>query len=136
MAAISTHDLPTVAGLWDGSDLKTQSDLGLEPNEASTNAIRDRLARNGGLPDDAHAEAAVVAAHGLLARAPCLLRSATLDDAIAVPERPNLPGADAARPNWALALPMALEQIQVSALAHQVAASLRASTNLSTEEIP
>jgi len=34
---------------------------------------------------------------------------ATLDDAIAVPERPNLPGTVAEWPNWSLALPLPLE---------------------------
>src|SRR5437016_4830150 len=29
MAAVTTHDLPTVAGLWTGSDMRTQQELGL-----------------------------------------------------------------------------------------------------------
>src|SRR5581483_9399573 len=45
MAAITTHDLPTVAGLWSGADLERQRQLGLEPNEESTASIRDRLSR-------------------------------------------------------------------------------------------
>ena len=49
MAAITTHDLPTVAGLWDGSDLDAQRDLGLDPNEESTREIVERLAKMGDL---------------------------------------------------------------------------------------
>ena len=40
LAAITTHDLPTVAGLWTGSDLEVQQELGLSPNEAGTREIR------------------------------------------------------------------------------------------------
>jgi 4-alpha-glucanotransferase len=29
LAAVTTHDLPTVAGLWSGADLRTQQRLGL-----------------------------------------------------------------------------------------------------------
>ena len=33
LAAVTTHDLPTVAGLWTGADLAAQRALGLAPNE-------------------------------------------------------------------------------------------------------
>ncbi|MEC4629978.1 4-alpha-glucanotransferase, partial [Bacillus safensis] len=36
LAAVTTHDLPTVAGLWTGSDLRKQRKLHLKPNEEST----------------------------------------------------------------------------------------------------
>jgi 4-alpha-glucanotransferase len=124
MAAITTHDLPTVAGLWDGSDLETQRKIGLNPNEESTNEIHERLATAGGLAD-APVKDAVLAAHRLLARAPALLLSATLDDAIGEPQRPNIPCADGKYPNWSLALPVPVEDLQSHALTNQVAATLR-----------
>ena len=40
LAAVTTHDLPTIAGLWSGSDLEAQTRLGLSPNEAGTARIR------------------------------------------------------------------------------------------------
>jgi 4-alpha-glucanotransferase len=43
LAAVTTHDLPTIAGMWSGSDLNEQSRLGLEPNVESTRAIHGRL---------------------------------------------------------------------------------------------
>ena len=49
LAAVTTHDLPTVAGLWTGADLEEQRRLGLRPNEAGTASIRDRLAERGRL---------------------------------------------------------------------------------------
>src|SRR5581483_11751098 len=129
VAAVTTHDLPTVAGLWDGSDLHSQRRLGLEPNEAATEAIRRRLAAAGRLPAEAEPAAVVIAAHQLLARAPSVLLTATLDDAVAEPERPNMPGADDQRPNWCLALPVTVEGLEQHALARQVASTLAEAVN-------
>jgi 4-alpha-glucanotransferase len=134
MAAVTTHDLPTVAGLWDGSDLAAQRELGLDPNEESTAAIRDRLAREAGLEADDDAEAAVTGAYRLLGSARSMLLAATLDDALAEPQRPNIPGADDGRPNWRLALPVPLGQLQKAPLAHKIAVSLRAAVQDRTEE--
>jgi 4-alpha-glucanotransferase len=127
-SAITTHDLPSVAGIWTGSDLKEQRDLGLEPSEQSNLAIRNRLAGQGRLAEDAGVEKAVLAAHRLLAGAPSVLLGATLEDALALPERPNIPGTDGLRPNWSLALPMPLEEIESAELPRKVAEILREST--------
>jgi 4-alpha-glucanotransferase len=132
MAAITTHDLPTVAGLWDGSDLEIQRRLGLAPNEKSTVAIRRRLAKAGRLQDDAPTHAAVLAAHRLLADSPSMLLTATLDDAVAEPQRPNMPGADGKRPNWCLPLNLPLEKIETHPLPRQTAAILAEAVTLGT----
>lgn len=128
LGAITTHDLPTVAGLWTGSDLKEQRDLGMKPSEESTEAIRQRLAEQGELEEDAPAEAAVQAAYRLLAKAPSVLLAATLDDALTVSERPNMPGTDGNRPNWSIALPLPLEDFESAALPRQVAEILKEAT--------
>ena len=112
MAAVTTHDLPTVAGLWDGTDLDTQKRLGLEPNEESTAAIRARVVRSGQVEVDADPAEAVVAAYRLLARSPAILLSATLEDAAVEAERPNIPGSDDERLNWSFALPVTLEALE------------------------
>ncbi|HUR75422.1 MAG TPA: 4-alpha-glucanotransferase [Sporichthya sp.] len=135
MAAVTTHDLPTVAGLWSGADLELQHKLELEPNVEGTEEMRDRLAKDGGLPDDASDEDAVEAAYTLLARAPSVLLTASLDDAVAEPERPNIPGADGRRPNWSLALPVPLDDVladgDVGRLAQEVATVLTAAVGSS-----
>ena len=110
--AVTTHDLFTVAGLWSGKDLETQEQLGLHPNAAGTEAIRRRLRRSAGLSEAASPREAILGAHRLLARTPCRLITATLDDALAVEERPNMPGTATQRPNWSIALPKRLEEIQ------------------------
>jgi 4-alpha-glucanotransferase len=125
MAAVTTHDLPTVAGLWDGSDLEAQRTLGMQPNEQGTQGIRDSLAERGHLAASADADQAVDAAYTLLARAPCVMLCATLEDALAEPQRPNIPGADDGRPNWCIALPMPIEEMFAEPLASGVARTLQ-----------
>ena len=110
MASISTHDLPTVAGLWTGADLSAQQRLGLEPEAAAVDAIRSRLRDLVGLADDAALDEVIVAAHRLLAEAASMVVTASLEDALGVEERPNMPGTTDAWPNWSLALPVPLER--------------------------
>jgi 4-alpha-glucanotransferase len=131
MAAVTTHDLPTVAGLWDGSDLGTQERLGLQPNEESLSEIHDRLATSTGLRPDADPADAVTAAYGQLSRAPSVLLTATLDDVAAERERPNMPGADRLRPNWSIALPLSLDSLEESPTARVVAELLARSVGQS-----
>ena len=111
MAAVTTHDLPTVAGLWTGADLDAQRAAGVEPNEASTNDIVDRIAGWAGVPTDAETSEVVRGCYTLLAEAPSKVVVATLDDALEVCERPNMPGTIDEYPNWRLALPYTLEDI-------------------------
>ena len=47
------------------------------------------------------------------------------DDAVAAPERPNLPGTVAEWPNWSLALERPLEEIETLELPGQIAAALK-----------
>jgi len=124
LAAITTHDLPTIAGLWSGADLRHLRAIGLEPNEEGLRAMRQRLATLAGLADDAPIAEVIARSHRLLAQAPSMLVSATLEDALAVEERPNMPGTSREWPNWSLALPRPLEQIEADPLVHAVAAAL------------
>jgi 4-alpha-glucanotransferase len=110
MASIGTHDLPTVAGLWTGADLSAQQRLGLEPDAAAVDGIRSRLQALLGLADDVPLEEVIVAAHRLLAEAASMVVTASLEDALGVEERPNMPGTIDGWPNWSLALPVPLEQ--------------------------
>jgi 4-alpha-glucanotransferase len=121
MAAVTTHDLPTIAGLWRGADLSEQRALGLEPNEAALAATRKRLASVTGTGPGDSIEDVVAATHEALAAAPSLLVTATLDDALGVTERPNVPGTTNERPNWSLALPEPLERLETTALALRIA---------------
>ena len=132
MAAITTHDLPTVAGLWTGADVREQEELGTGEKAQLAKDRRQLLAH---LTDHAEGPAkrttparAVEAAHRVLATAPSLLLSATLDDALAVERRPNVPGA-MQRPNWRLPLPVPTDDLAahrgVRAVADVLGAALR-----------
>ena len=112
LAAVTTHDLPTVAGLWTGSDLEAQRRVGMAPNEKGTAALRSRVASFTGVADDAPPEKVVTATYAALGRAPSLLLTASLDDGMAVEERPNMPGTVDEWPNWSIALPALLEDVE------------------------
>ncbi len=106
LAALTTHDLPTLAGVWRESDPMPE--------------VRERLAGQAGLSADASPEAVLEAAYGLLARAPSRLLAATLEDICGSPDRPNRPGRlDPS--NWSRPLPLSLEALTRSPAASAVA---------------
>jgi 4-alpha-glucanotransferase len=123
MAAISTHDLPTVAGLWSGADLTEQREHGTGTDEELDRGRTSLLEHLPGVPDDAPVEEAVERAHRLLAKAPSMLLSATLDDAVGEERRPNMPGTTD-RPNWSLPLPVLVEDLPEHPLLQKVARTL------------
>jgi 4-alpha-glucanotransferase len=125
LAAVTTHDLPTVAGAWTGADLEAQQRIGLAANEAGAADMRSRLATWAGVPADATPAEAVEAAYAALASAPCALLAAVLEDAALVEERPNMPGTIDQWPNWCLALPVTIEQLETSPLAQRLMGHLR-----------
>ena len=88
--------------------------IGFDPNEAGTKALRDKLRALGDLDEDAHVESVIESTYRALAQAPSRVLLATLDDAVAVPERPNLPGTVNEWPNWSLALEKPLEEIEAA----------------------
>jgi 4-alpha-glucanotransferase len=123
LAAVTTHDLPTIAGLWSGADLKAQQQLGLEPNEEGTLKIRERLRSMTGVSDEAPIEQVITRAYKLLAQAPSAIVTATLEDALAQEQRPNIPGR--AEDSWCQALPESLEQFKAKPLPQAIARRLR-----------
>jgi 4-alpha-glucanotransferase len=98
LAALTTHDLPTLAGIWEGTD--------------SDSGVHERLRRNAGLGGDESTEHATESALRALAASPSRLLAATLEDALGVSERTNKPGTLTEWPNWSLALPLSLEELE------------------------
>src|SRR5207237_2784932 len=89
LAAVTTHDLPTIAGAWKRTD----------PGEG-IDVLRDRLVRLLDVAQDAPVEDVVLSAYSALAEAPSAMIVGTLDDAVGAEARPNMPGTiDEA--NWA-----------------------------------
>ena len=127
MAAVTTHDLPTIAGLWgdvDTDDRRQHSDEDESTLAKQRTDLLAALIERGGIDSDATADDAIVAAYGLLAQAPSRLLSATLDDAVAAERRPNIPGATE-RENWSIPLPVRIEDLPRQQLAARIANTLR-----------
>jgi 4-alpha-glucanotransferase len=124
LAAVTTHDLPTIVGLWNGADLQAQHDLRLQPNTAGLEEIRQRLQEMTGLPEAAAVDEVVLRTHQLLAEAPSAVIMATLEDALAVAQRPNMPNTTEEWPNWSRPLPCPLEEIERHPLVQAVATAL------------
>jgi 4-alpha-glucanotransferase len=125
LAAVTTHDLPTVAGVWSGEDAADQRAAGIEPDEPALERLRGKLMGLTGLGPDAPVDEVVVAAHRRLAAAPSALVGATLEDALALRRRPNLPGTTDERPNWSIPLPLPLGEVFSDPLVSRVVDALR-----------
>jgi 4-alpha-glucanotransferase len=124
LSAVTTHDLPTIAGLWSGRDLTTQRELGLSPNEAGTHQIKSRIRRMTRSPESISSAEVVARVHESLAKAPSRILTATLDDAMVVEERPNMPATNDEWPNWRLALPKPIETLEKDRVARRIARAL------------
>lgn len=119
IAGVTTHDLPTIAGLVSGSDLVDQADAGVPPDPAGAATLLARLRAAAGEGDRGQLS---VELHRALAASPSMLVAATLEDALGVAWRPNLPGTIVSqRANWSIPLPVPIEELgsqpRVTALA-------------------
>lgn len=114
LAAITTHDLPTVTGVWTGADLRARQAIGLNVDADAESRLQDTLRRTVAADEQAPIADVVRRAHEALSTAPCLLVTATLEDALEVDERPNQPGTVDEWPNWSIPLPLPLEEIETA----------------------
>ena len=150
VAAVTTHDLPTLAGYWQGIDIDLRDRQHLFPDEEARNRqiverAADRaqllvaLQSQGVLPvpsegtglhqvsfPEMTAELAA-AVYTYLAQAPSKLLLMQMEDGFGVREQPNLPGAAdlAAYPSWRLKLPLNLEEWRQSPYLQGILQALR-----------
>ncbi|WP_323791867.1 4-alpha-glucanotransferase [Nocardioides sp.] len=107
LATITTHDLPTIAGLWSGSDVEDvleSSDMNEPDVRAGRAELLERLERSGVAKGDEVADV-VPAAYARLGTASSLLLALSLEDAVLEERRPNVPGTTAdQRDNWCVPL--------------------------------
>lgn len=123
VAAMTTHDLPTVAGVWTGADVREMQELGVTVNLPAEARLRRRLQRLAGVSDGASVSDVIARAYAAMSETPSIVRLATLDDATAAERRPNIPGTTH-RPNWSIPLPRTLEQLRRDRLPRRIAAEL------------
>jgi 4-alpha-glucanotransferase len=128
MAAVTTHDLPTIAGLWGDVDTDDRREHTDEDEDGLARQRSDLLAAlidRGGVDQGLSADDAIVASYEALTQAPSTLLSATIDDAVAAQRRPNIPGS-VDRENWKIPLPVRIDDLPRHPLAGRVAKTLRA----------
>ncbi len=114
VAMTTTHDLPTVCGWWEGTDIAWRERLHmagdtLAQRDADRRALWSAFEESGATaapPPPAHdGAAATYAACAHLGRAACTLALLPVEDALSLPEQPNLPGTTDEHPNWRRRLP-------------------------------
>lgn len=94
LATVSTHDLPTVAGVWYGADGSAEMYQAVH-GVGATDAV-----------------GAAVELHRRVAASPSQLVLATTDDLAGMVERPNHPGTTSAeQPNWCRRLPVPVARL-------------------------
>jgi 4-alpha-glucanotransferase len=134
LACVTTHDLATLNGFWQGSDIDLRQRLDLYPSgdaeagERSGRAtdrqtllgalvehdlLSDEDARSSGSPADMNPVLSA-ALHGYLARSPASLLLVQVDDLTEETDQVNLPGTVDERPNWRRRLGMTVGDIRQS----------------------
>ncbi len=109
LAAVTTHDLPTITGVLSGSDPSDELRKRIEDVEPAGASIQEDI-------EDVYSK---------LAAAPSAIVAISLEDGLGVAERPNHPGTVNAD-NWSRALPFTIEEIEQSERARALAAKVSA----------
>ncbi|HEY0336315.1 MAG TPA: malto-oligosyltrehalose synthase, partial [Burkholderiales bacterium] len=130
LVAVSTHDLATLTGFWEGYDLEVRQKLNLFPSEELraqyvVNRAQERarlaiaLEHEKLVPEHAVNPVAspmtpelALAVHAYLAHTPSRVFVIQLEDILALREQANMPGTVKEQPNWRRKLPAALEEIE------------------------
>ena len=117
VATVTTHDLPTLRGYWEGSDMELRARLGLYPGEEmhryiSEERVRDRpscwprstrrgSAGTGHGSGRAHYSAGLAdAIHVYLARSAAALVILQIEDLLGMADPVNVPGTSEEHANW------------------------------------
>ena len=110
-AMVTTHDLPTVAGVCTGVDSPPPMRANLEH---LVGPVAGRPTRS-----------VAVEVHRRLGRSPAMLVLATMEDLLGVVARPNQPGTLAdERPNWSVALPVLVDDLAADPDSAEILAAL------------
>ncbi|MDO9070272.1 MAG: 4-alpha-glucanotransferase, partial [Deltaproteobacteria bacterium] len=144
MATVTTHDLPTLTGFWQGHDLALKRTLNLYPEarlaeadaaarEQDRHRLLEALRRRGLLGEGAVYEPEAgdscplelrAAVLEYLARSEAALMEVRLEEVFGAPEQQNLPGTRQEHPNWRVKLPLTLDQMEQSSEPARLAARL------------
>lgn len=122
LACVGSHDTPTLAGWWTGSDIDTRQQIGLFDETAARKEREKRrvekeqalalLRARGVRAQDEFDETVAAGIHRLVASSPARLVAVQMEDLLGLAEQPNIPGTVAEHPNWRRRLPLSLEEIE------------------------
>lgn len=144
MATVTTHDLPTLTGFWQGHDLTLKRTLNLYPEDHLAEAdaaareldrrlLLEDLEHRGLLPDGAASQPEAggscppelrEAILDYLAQSEAALMEVRLEEVFGLAEQQNLPGTRQEHPNWRVKLPLTLDQMEQSSEPARLAARL------------
>lgn len=143
MAALCTHDMPTLRGFWHCDDLKMGKEIGLYPDQEQLDGlfddrlqckqgIIDSVAWHGLLPEGVGRDASMVPMDSYLSEALQLhvaagastLLSVQLEDWLEMDKPVNIPGTVNEYPNWRRKLSMNLDEIFSRPEVNRIAARL------------
>ncbi len=143
MAALCTHDMPTLRGFWHCDDLKMGQEIGLYPDAEQLETlfddrleckqgILDSVAWHGFLPEGVGRDASQVPMDSYLAEALQLhvaaggstLLSVQLEDWLEMDKPVNIPGTVDEYPNWRRKLSMNLDEIFAHEGVNRIASKL------------
>ncbi|MGH7181845.1 MAG: 4-alpha-glucanotransferase [Nitrospiraceae bacterium] len=150
LAVATTHDLPTLTGLWSGEDLQVRARLGAftdgaahhhawEERQRDKVAIlralkRESLLPNGVTEDLATAPAMTTdlcrAIHTYLARTPSCIVLANLEDGLGELSQTNLPGTVDSHPNWTRKYAIRVDEIMCDERLQQLGSVLYSTRQL------
>ena len=136
VACVSTHDLPTLSGWWDGADIaeRRRLDMVAEADAGANYAQRatDREALGAALDGEglrpevlAPGLGLASAVHAYLAHTPSMLAIAQADDLARETVGVNLPGTDLERPNWRRKIGVNAEKLLATEDAQRMLGPLR-----------
>lgn len=124
MASANTHDLPTTRGLWEGSDLERQREMGLDPATDFAENMISRIQRHLGIPRRTDTADLVDASARALATCNSCIVTIAIDDVAGTVDRYNYPGTSG-DVNWSTRLPLTLEELEGLPQAKRIADWMR-----------
>ena len=144
LTSTTTHDLPTIAGFWLGTDIEARLKAGTIDQSSFEKQNRERtrdkqhlldsLFEHNLLPPDYERDASRIpelsgelhnAVEGFLAGTPCVLWLVNQEDITKETHQQNLPGTTGEYPNWSLKMRWSLEELRNLREANDCAAMIR-----------
>ncbi len=145
LAVVTTHDLPTLSGYWEGADIETRISLGLVPSEEARQAMwAERHREKAGILAALNAEGLLPPGvsdnpshiptmtkelmeqvHQYVARTPAWIALTNLEDVTGARLQTNMPGTVDQHPNWCRKLTMSVEELVQDPRFERLASQLR-----------